>query len=352
MPDELNTEIAESPASSSTPAPESSAPVSPAAAPDQSSTALEVSTQPSALPSGQPASVTPTPFGFRADRSDYEIDGATVNAEGNITIPKAQAEYVKQLLAEGVAHRGSWQRERDQYESRIADLERSVESHPDITRARAYSNQIKALMAQPPEKIAEWLDNLAVNQPAFEAKAEAELYRTQYEATQTQAREAQETADAQALVPEMEQIAQGIVGELASQYPGVDQGQMYERLMNRHVDRIFKEVPANSRRMGLRDGEVLFGRSRDGQTLYVADRGFIEDEFKHAHSLSGKSATAATNAVKQNAAALASAVPPTATGQQPMASGSPTKPLPRTQAEFDKWFQGDNWKGSFPGKTA
>ena len=350
MPDDPHIGGTEPAAPASAPASEPQTPVTPAAAPEPSSTAPGGEGQPSAVPSGQLASQAPTPFSFRADRSDYAIDGATIGPDGNVTIPKAQADYVKQLLAEGVAHRGSWQQQREQYESRIAELERSVESHPDILRARAYSNQIRQLMAQPAEKIAEWLDNLAVNQPAFEARSEAEVLRQQLEAQQGQAREAQETSDAQALVPEMEGIAQGIVEELAGQYPAVDAGAFYERLMRHHVGRIFTEVPAASRRMGLRDGEVLFGRSRDGQHLYIADRGFIEDEFQHWARLSGKSATAATNAVRQNAAALASAVPPMATGQQPLASGSPVKPLPKTQQEFEKWFEGENWKGSFPAR--
>jgi len=124
----------------------------------------------------------------------------------------------------------------------------------------------------------------------------------------------------------MEGIAQGIVEELASQFPGVDAGAMYERLMTKHVNRMFTEVPASSRRMGLRDGEVLFGRSRDGQSLHIADRGFIEDEFKHWASLSGRSATAATNAT--------GSVRPDGTVNVDISGGVSRSVLPKTLADL------------------
>ncbi len=340
-------------------APLPSAPAAPdfgrAASPDEGA-------QPPAPPSAQPPTPgqpphggAPTgaaePWAFRADRQEYFVEGSRVEPDGGVYIPKAQLQLVQQLLAEGAAHRGSWREERDAYEARIAELEASVEQHPDLLRARAFNTKLNQLMAAGPEAVAEWLDKFETNRPVLEAEVKAQLLQSQLDQTQSRERAAQEEAESNELAPVMEETLQGAVEELASRYPGVDPGKFYTRMLERYADRVFYEVPASDRRRGLHEGEVVLGQSRDNKTLYVMDRGLVEDEFANWAGLMGASATSATRAVTQNAAALAAGAPPVATGSGGAAQGAPVPPMPKTKEELDKWMQSGEWKKNFPMPT-
>jgi hypothetical protein len=332
------------------------APPTPAAAPPTPPPAPEPSGQPGAPSSGQPpVPGTPPPppatdWSFRADREQHTIPGARVAPDGSLTIPANQVATIRQLLAEGIAHRGSWQEERGQYEARIAELEQAVEQHPDVLRARAFNERLLALMAQGPEAMAAWLDQFEANRPALLAQAEQAVLQQRLEAAERERTTLAEQYEADRLAPQIEASLQGAVEELAArpEFQSVNAGALYSRLMEHYLNRVCYEVPATQRRMGLKAGEVLIGQSRDGQKLYVLDRGLIEDEFRHWATLSGGAASAARTAVAQNAAALAAGAPPVPVGQGGPAQPGPQTPVPKTKEELDKWFETGAWRQTFP----
>lgn len=77
---------------------------------------------PTAPPPVAPAASTSPvgePFVFRADGQKIPITGSSVSADGTLTIPAAQVPIVRQLLAEGVSHRGSWRQKEQDYQRQV-----------------------------------------------------------------------------------------------------------------------------------------------------------------------------------------------------------------------------------------
>ncbi len=75
-----------------------------------------------ALPTPPPPPPTaPTPFVFRADGQKIPIPGSTVAPDGSLTIPADQVPQIRQLLSEGVTHRGSWRKERESFQRQVTD---------------------------------------------------------------------------------------------------------------------------------------------------------------------------------------------------------------------------------------
>lgn len=86
---------------------------------DAEQATLEAKEPPAAVVASPPPVTETTtakadPFIFRGDGQRYPIPGATVSADGTLTIPADQVPNVRQLLAEGVAHRGSWREQQQQ----------------------------------------------------------------------------------------------------------------------------------------------------------------------------------------------------------------------------------------------
>src|SRR3990167_8805352 len=73
--------------------------------------AMEAAPPASPPPASTPPQPAPTPgepFVFRADGQKIPVPGAAVSTDGTLTIPADQVPAIRQLLAEGVSHRGSW----------------------------------------------------------------------------------------------------------------------------------------------------------------------------------------------------------------------------------------------------
>lgn len=69
----------------------------------------------------QPVVATPEPFVFRADGQRIPIPGSSVSSEGALTIPADQVPAIRQLLAEGVSHRGSWRQKEAEYQRQVTE---------------------------------------------------------------------------------------------------------------------------------------------------------------------------------------------------------------------------------------
>lgn len=328
-------------------------PIAPPAAP-----APAAATPPAAPAAAAPPAVAPADeWKFRADRDDINVEGSKVNPDGSLTIPGKHRETLEQLLAEGIAHRGSWREEQTQYETRISELEgRLNDTQPEIARAKAFSDQLLALLDSGPDKVAEWLDNHTTNFPKFKADAELKVMQAQLADRDKRLSAVEEERLSQELGPQLQQTIAGAIEELGKQFPKVNAAAISQRITQRYMDDVAYEVGANERPRGLARGEVLIGRGAKGQ-LYIVNTGLIQDEFEYQAGLLQNSAAAAQAAVAGNAAiaqpgagiapALASipgVVP--AQGEQAM----PTFPsTPEGKKQMTEWLESGEWRKSvFP----
>ena len=96
------------------------------------------------------------PFVFRADGQKIPVPGATLTADGALTIPPDQVPGIRQLLAEGVTYRGSW-RQKEQ------DFQRQIQEATSVEKARAEKynnaavilwNRVEQLLADSPQELA------------------------------------------------------------------------------------------------------------------------------------------------------------------------------------------------------
>lgn len=312
---------------------------------------------PAATPPSEPApgalrdpSGTPYPaWTFKADRQELSIPGSALGDEGAF-IPRAALPEVQALIAEGMAHRGSWrQRERD-YQSQIERLQSSRD--PEVERARAFNQGIMDLFAQGPEAVAAWLDDYQVNFPKFMAEAEAAVLRAQHEQTQAELGEYHAEQEAAEFQPVLEDALDEVFARLKAQHPQADAERIADRIVNRLLEDVVYEVPPEERRH-LEPGERLLGTSPRTGAMYVLNEQKVADEFGDlagwGSQAAQQAATAAAHAVQANAARLAPTGAPPGLG----AGGAPppgpsAAPLPKTPEELEKWLEGGGWKQSFP----
>lgn len=317
--------------------------------------AVPASTPASAAPAAAaPAAAPSTPaapqsWTFRADNDEITVDGSQIHPDGSLTIPAKHREQIEQLLAEGVAHRGSWRGEQEQYEGRIAQLEEQLASQqPELVRAKAFSDSILALLAKGPDAVADWLDNHATNFPKFQADAEVAVLRQQLSERDQRLSRADEERLSQELAPQLQNTVAQAVTEMAGQFPGVDAQKLHQRITTRFLDQVAYEVPAAQRARGLQRGEVLIGRGPKDE-LYIVNTGLIRDEFAYQADLLKGSAAAAGAAVAQNAAVaqpgagVAPAVP--ALGGVPPNLAEGEMPKFATRKEMEDWIESGAWRG-------
>lgn len=328
------------PAIPSTPTPPSTPPAASAASP--------VAPPPSAAPA---APAAPEPWTFKADGGDVFIEGSAVNPDGSITIPQSSLENLSTILAEGVAHRGSFRQEIESRDSRIAQLEQqvgAVDQSPEILRARAYNQQLLAIMAKGPEAVAQWLDDYEKNFPVFQAKAELAIAQAESARYQAQVATHQEQASYTEIAPKIEATLSQALGDGKAKYPTVDAEKLYSRIVARHWDQVVYEAAAADRARGLQQGEQLIGKGPKGQ-LYIVNTGLILDEFEYQASLMQGSAAAATAAVAHNRAmATPAAAPPAVTAAAAALGGAGDvtgdENLPKTKQELEDWIGSGAWR--------
>lgn len=312
---------------------------------------------PPAAPPAAPAA--PSVWEFQGDGRTLFVEGSTKNVDGSLAIPADQVPHLESLLAEGAAHRGSWRGEKEQYEGRIAQLEDQVANKandPEIVRARAYNEQLLALIAKGPDAVAEWLDNYERNFPVFQARAQEAVLRQQLSERDARLSAIDEERSAAELTPQIEARIGGVVERMAAQYPTLNAEQLHRRIVTRHLDQVAYEVDPKERSRGLAAGEVLLGRGPKGE-LWIVNEGLIEEEFAYQASLMGGAASAAQAAVAHNRAisappsAVAPAVP--ASAAIPVGAGAAKMPefpnTPEGKQQMQDWIDSGEWRKSvFP----
>jgi len=276
------------------------------------------------------------------------VDGSQIHPDGSFTVPAKHREILEQLLAEGVAHRGSWRGEQEQYEARISQLEGQLAAQqPDIVRAKSFSDALLALLDSGPEKVAEWLDNHTTTFPTFKAQAETAVLRQQLAERDQKLAAADEERLSAALAPTLQNTVADAVQELAREFPSVNAQQLYQRVTTRFLDQVAYEVTGAERSRGLQRGEVLIGRGPKDQ-LYIVNTGLIRDEFEYQANLLKGSASAASAAVAQNAAVASpgAGVPPVV----PALSGVPPNlaegevPQFKNKKDMEDWLESGAWR--------
>lgn len=105
-----------------------------------------------------PAPMVPAgePFVFRADGQKIPIQGASLSETG-LHIPIDQVPLIRQLLSEGVAHRGSWRQKE-------AEFNRRIEEASTVEKARADKYNAAAIFLFDKVNDPTWLQQL-VNDP-------------------------------------------------------------------------------------------------------------------------------------------------------------------------------------------
>src|SRR3990167_6575346 len=85
-----------------------------------------------------PAALTPPPaptpgepFVFRGDGQKIPVPGASLSSDGTLTIPADQVPAIRQLLAEGVSHRGSWRQREQEYKNQIESASATEKARAD-----------------------------------------------------------------------------------------------------------------------------------------------------------------------------------------------------------------------------
>lgn len=271
-----------------------------------------------------------------------------MRAENGVFIRNEGLQALQDLIAEGVANRGSARQLREQLMAENQQLRQAQQNHPDILRAKAFNQGIRNLLAAGPDAIAEWLDNFQANAPAFERDAERAVYEAEIAARDEQLTELQTEREAERLRPVLEQSLEGVVGQLARQpeFAGVDARLIAERARDpRFSAHVFYEAQPNERPMGLGAEELLLGQGPDG-TMYLMNWGLLRDEFAYQARLLGPTRTAA-QAAAHNAAALGAPAP--MPGMVPAAGNPPPPAAPqipkfKTQEEADAWIKKGEWR--------
>lgn len=350
------------------------APATPPAAPGAETPAPDPSAQPAVpavpaqppTPEGSaPSPVPPSPaappvptatWEFQADRQAIAVPGSKVREDGWLEVPPDQRPLLEQILAEGVAHRGSWRAEQQAYETRIAELEEAQVNHPEVLKAKAFNSALLALLDKGDQAVAAWLDDFKVNFPILKQQAEMAVKDARLTAAEARLAARDEDAETAELVPALsgmisDTLHQVIAGDPS--YAGVDAKALEQRIRTRFMDQVAYEVEPKDRPRGLAPGEVQLARSRDGKKIYVFNAGLVEQEVAYHAQLRGGAASAAAAAVARNKAVAPQAPGAGAPPVVPAGSGPPGtpvgKPFPTTKEDMEKWIASGDWKQSFPG---
>jgi hypothetical protein len=283
---------------------------------------------------------------IRGDGQEFEIPGAKVGSNG-VWLPNDVVPEVAQLLAEGVANRGSARQLRESLQAENRQLRQQLQNHPDLIRAQAFNKAILAKLNEGPEAVQQWLEDFDNSRPRLIAEAEAEVLRQQHAATQRELAELREERESATLQPLMEQSLQEAVADFANrpEFAGVDAEMIYERVRSpQGLDAVFYEVSPQDRAQGLLDGESLLGRAPDG-TLYVMNWGVIADEFAYQAQIRGPAPAAAPSAAAAAAANAQALAQPAAQGSAQTVAPTGTPPVPQFpktpegKKQMDKWYE-------------
>lgn len=139
------------------------------------------SVQPSAVTppaTTPPVEPQPQPWKFKADRQEHTIEGAVLRGD-KLEIPVASLPRLQSLLQSGVAHQGSWQKERQTWGEKIRESQ---------TRAEAAETKFTAIMTEldrifhDENALIQFYQNYQTQKPALMERARAAELEAQLQA--------------------------------------------------------------------------------------------------------------------------------------------------------------------------
>lgn len=281
-------------------------------------------------PAVAPEAPAPAPYAFRADGKDWSIDGATVAPDGSLVVPKARLADLQGLLAEGIAHRGSWRQREKDFQQQVADAK--AQNTFEVDRGNRLWNLVVEKLQQSPEQVAEWLDGLQEQLPGILQQVQQQALDTEREALRASHGDIEVERQAQQLLPQLTSTLQHYTQAVAQRYPGVDPQKVYEKFYGR-LDSIFAEATEDMPDIGVKQG------------AYYIRLDQLEQEFQWAKGLLDAAKAASDTAARNTAAVTPAPVPPTVVGKG-TPPGSESKPIPsfKTKEEADKWIESGAWK--------
>lgn len=291
-------------------------------------------TTPAAPSEAPPSTEAPTPTGdaftFNADGRPWTIEGATMTEKG-LVVPPHRLEEMKGLLAEGIAHRGSFRKREQEWQTTLAKAkgERTFE----VERANKLFDVLMSNLDKSPEEIAEWIDGLRENRPRMLLDAERAALEAERQALTTTYGDVEQERQRQELTPRLEGTLAHYCQQFGQRY-GIDPAMIQEKLGG-NLAAVFFEADQDYPEAGVRKGEI------------AANLQLIENEFAFAKRVADQHAAAA-RAESRNAAALATpTIPPSVSGHAATPPGNrKTVPSFKTKAEADEWIESGKWRES------
>lgn len=264
------------------------------------------------------------PFTFRADGKEFAIPGAMRYDDG-VYIPADAVGKLQEHLAD---RRGLNDRIRQL--EHLAE-ERNPERHPEVLKARALTQQIQKLMAQGPEAMAEWLDDLERNRPILEARAEAAALKQQLEGYTTRESTAATEQQATQLADEMDRTLGTHLDEIlkdpAIASLGLDRNRLQVRLY-RMAEQLFGEADRDYREWGIRKGDLTINLE-----LLRAE---VNDAAALARQYGGQAAQRQKAKAVNAGAVNAAAPPPVVNGSKTATTRDTGRKAPKNREEWEE----------------
>lgn len=281
-------------------------------------------------PAVAPEAPAPAPYAFRADGKDWSIDGATVSPDGSLVVPKARLADLQGLLAEGIAHRGSWRQREKDFQQQVADAK--AQNAFEVDRGTRLWNLVVEQLQKSPDQVAEWLDGLQAELPRILNEVQQQALETEKEALRASHGDIEVERQAQQLLPQLTGTLQHYTEQIAQRYPGVDPRKVYEKFYGR-LDSVFAEATEDMPDIGVKQG------------AYYIRLDQLEQEFQWAKNLLDAAKAASDTAAKNTAAVTPAPVPPTVVGKGTPPGGEAKKiPSFKTKEEADQWIASGAWR--------
>lgn len=208
----------------------------------------------------QPAPDQATPFVLKADGVEVEVEGATISADGVISMDR---ETWQRKVQPYLANRGALD---SRYKTQIADIQRRL----DATQSERSDSEAKAdklvahfegLLGQGPDAVWKWLQDFEANRPALEAELRAATAEQRVEAleseTQRYATEQQIEAYQNWWPDYLDQAVNSFVEHDEFKELGLDAAEIGETLRAFGDHRLFYTAGEDLPNLGAKKGDIV-----------------------------------------------------------------------------------------------
>jgi len=271
------------------------------------------------------------PFPFKVDNEQVTLDGVVRYPEG-VWIP-AEA-WDRQFVPKYLGSRQRWMQERQQWGQREEQFARQVETERN-TNAKLLA-EVKTLLEAGPEAMQAWLQEYHTNAPLMLARMESVHAKEQLAAMERERQAEVEDAQAQAMVPRLQQWLGDAVALTVKDTPefaalGTDPKELHGlalELYDTYGAQLFWEADKAYPEMGIAQGQILV----NPHTLTSA----LQREARRVNTIRSRVLTA-KEAEERNKAALASSATASSPASPRQPAGPPAKPAPKKKNDYEAW---------------